>query len=107
MVTLTESAARKIGQLLAERDGGSCGLRIRVIAGGCSGLRYELQFDDRGGGLDLESEQHGVWVLIDEKSAAYLDDSTLDYVDALNESGFKVANPNASSTCGCGESFGV
>ena len=73
--------------------------------GGCSGLRYELAFDDRLGEADSVIETHGVKIVVDEKSALYLMGTTLDFVDTLNETGFKMGNPNASTTCGCGESF--
>ena len=106
MITLTESAAAKVKQLLETNATEADALRVRVKAGGCSGLRYELAFDDARH-ADQELEQHGVRVLVDAESAAYLADITLDYADGLNESGFKIVNPNAKSTCGCGESFGV
>ena len=106
MITLTESAAAKVKQLLETNATEGDALRVRVKAGGCSGLRYELAFDDARH-ADHELEQHGVRVLVDAESAAYLADITLDYADGLNESGFKIVNPNAKSTCGCGESFGV
>ena len=76
------------------------------MAGGCSGLRYELAFDEVCD-ADHALEQHGVAVVIDPKSATHLAGCTLDYADGLNESGFQIENPNAATTCGCGESFGV
>jgi iron-sulfur cluster assembly accessory protein len=82
------------------------GLRIKVIGGGCSGLRYNLLFDDKVSENDLVMEFEGVEIIIDENSASYLQGSKLDYLDTLNESGFKFTNPNATSCCGCGESFG-
>ncbi len=105
MITLTQTAAVKVKQLLETNTGNA--LRVRVTAGGCSGLRYELAFDSQAADSDEEIEQQGVRVLVDAKSAAYLSDITLDYADGLNESGFKILNPSAKSTCGCGESFGV
>jgi iron-sulfur cluster assembly accessory protein len=106
LIELTEPAAQRIHELL-EREGKltTHGLRMKVIGGGCSGLRYELAFDDRVGERDTQLEAHGVRLIIDEKSALYLTGTTLDYVDTLKESGFKMQNPNAASTCGCGESF--
>ena len=77
------------------------------MGGGCSGLQYQLMFDDQQSEWDQESEQNGVTVRVDSKSAVYLLGSTVDYVDDLNGSGFKIENPNASSTCGCGQSFGA
>jgi iron-sulfur cluster assembly protein len=105
---VTEAAAERIHQLL-EKEGklASHGLRMKVIGGGCSGLRYELAFDDRVSEEDTEVDANGVRVIVDDKSALYLVDTTLDFVDTLQESGFKMSNPNAQSTCGCGESFGV
>ncbi len=107
MITLTQSAAVKVKQLLETNTQRGDALRVRVKAGGCSGLRYELAFDSQAAESDEQIEQRGVRLLVDAKSAAYLADITLDYADGLNESGFKILNPSAKSTCGCGESFGV
>ena len=106
VIEVTDSAAERIHHLL-ERDGKleSHALRLKVVGGGCSGLRYELAFDDHVGEIDTELERHGVRVVVDEKSALYLLGSQLDFVDSLQESGFKINNPNASATCGCGDSF--
>jgi iron-sulfur cluster assembly accessory protein len=107
MITLTQSAAVKVKQLLETNTQRGDALRVRVKAGGCSGLRYELAFDSQAADSDEQIEQRGVRLLVDAKSAAYLADITLDYADGLNESGFKILNPSARSTCGCGESFDV
>ena len=107
MITLTQSAAAKVKQLLETDTGQGDALRVRVKTGGCSGLRYELVFDSQAANSDEQIEQRGVRLLVDAKSAAYLADITLDYADGLNESGFKILNPSAKSTCGCGESFDV
>ncbi len=107
MIALTESAAAKVKQLLETKAPEGHALRVRVKAGGCSGLRYELAFDSQAAESDEEFEQRGVRLLVDAKSAAYLAEITLDYADGLNDSGFKIVNPSAKSTCGCGESFGV
>ena len=106
LIEITETASDRIRELL-EKEGklDSHGLRMKVIGGGCSGLRYELAFDDEIGERDTEIESGGVKLIIDEKSALYLSGTTLDFVDTLQESGFKMNNPNATSTCGCGESF--
>jgi iron-sulfur cluster assembly protein len=106
LIQVTEPAAERIRALL-EKDGKAetHALRMKVIGGGCSGLRYELAFDDQVREVDTEIEVNGVRVVLDEKSALYLAGTTLDFVDTLSESGFKMNNPNASSTCGCGESF--
>ena len=108
LITVTETAAERIRELL-EKDGklATHGLRMKVIGGGCSGLRYELAFDDQVSDADTEVDASGVRVIVDDKSALYLVGTTLDFVDTLQESGFKMANPNAATTCGCGESFGA
>ncbi len=108
LVTLTETASQKVKQLM-QRDGrdASFGLRLKVVGGGCSGLQYQLMFDNQAGDWDEDSEQNGVRVMVDAKSAVYLAGTSVDYVDDLNGSGFKINNPNASSTCGCGQSFGA
>ena len=108
LIDVTESAAQQIQHLLSkEGKVESHALRMKVVGGGCSGLRYELAFDDRIGDADTQVEAGGVRVIVDEKSALYLVGTTLDFVDTLQESGFKMENPNANSTCGCGESFGA
>lgn len=106
MIEVSDAAAGRIHELL-ERDGKleSHGLRLKVVGGGCSGLKYELAFDDVVREVDTELEFHGVRVIVDQKSALYLMGSMLDFVDSLQESGFKIVNPNASATCGCGDSF--
>ena len=106
MIEVTTGAAEQIRALLSE-DGKleSHGLRMKVVGGGCSGLQYQLSFDDTVREIDAEIEAEGVRVIVDEKSALYLVGSVLDFVDTLQESGFKIENPNASNTCGCGQSF--
>jgi iron-sulfur cluster assembly accessory protein len=108
LIEVTPPAAERIRDLL-DKEGKleSHGLRLKVVGGGCSGLRYELAFDDRVNENDAELEVGGIRVIVDEKSALYLVGTTLDFVDTLQESGFKMLNPNAKSTCGCGESFGA
>lgn len=108
VVEVTEAASTRIRELL-ERDGkvATHGLRMKVVGGGCSGLQYQLMFDDKRSDVDMTIEAGGVKVVVDEKSALYLAGSTLDFVDTLQESGFKIANPNAKATCGCGQSFGA
>jgi iron-sulfur cluster assembly protein len=107
VINLTEIAADKVRQLV-ERDGrDGYALRLKVVGGGCSGLQYQLMFDDQVGEWDQAFEEHGVKVVVDSKSAVYLVGTTVDYVDDLNASGFKIENPNASETCGCGQSFGA
>jgi iron-sulfur cluster assembly protein len=106
MIEVTTEAAQRIKALLSE-DGKAQthGLRMKVVGGGCSGLQYELSFDDVVRDIDTEIEVEGVRVIVDEKSALYLLGTRLDFVDSLQESGFKIENPNASNTCGCGQSF--
>ena len=106
LVNVTESAAQQIKRLL-DQEGKleSHALRLKVVGGGCSGLSYQLAFDDQQRENDSEVESGGVRVVVDEKSALYLVGTTLDYVDTLMESGFKIQNPNAKESCGCGQSF--
>ncbi len=106
MITVTQRAATKVRELQARQAREEAALRLRVSGGGCSGLRYELAFDQPRA-EDHEFAQHGVRLLLDPKSALHLSGSVLDYADDLNASGFQIQNPNASTTCGCGESFAV
>ncbi|MBS13678.1 MAG: iron-sulfur cluster assembly accessory protein [Gemmatimonadetes bacterium] len=107
MVTVTESAAGKIRDLLAREGRADCGLRVRVVGGGCSGLQYKLEFSEEPDGDIDVVESNGVRVFIDMKSALYLVGSELDFDDGLMGQGFKINNPNAKNQCGCGESFSV
>ena len=105
-ITLTENAAGHVQRSLSKRGKG-LGLRVGVRTSGCSGLAYKLEFADQVNPGDLEFESHGVRVLVDPKSLAYLDGTELDFVrEGLNE-GFKFNNPNEKDRCGCGESFNV
>lgn len=106
MIKVTQAAAARIRELL-DRDGklATHALRMKVVGGGCSGLQYQLLFDDAVAESDHVVEADGVKVVVDEKSALYLAGVSLDFVDTLQESGFKIENPNASTTCGCGDSF--
>jgi len=105
-VTLTEAAARHVQKYLAKRGKG-VGVRLGVKTTGCSGLAYKLEYVDEVAPEDTLFEQHGVKLMIDPKSMAYLDGTELDYVrEGLNE-GFKFHNPNERDRCGCGESFRV
>ena len=106
LIEVTEPAAERIRDLLS-KDGKleTHRLRMKVIGGGCSGLQYQLSFEGDAKENDNDFEAGGVRLLIDEKSALYLVGTVLDFVDTLQESGFKMENPNATSTCGCGESF--
>jgi iron-sulfur cluster assembly protein len=105
-VTLTEKAAQHVSQFLAKRGKG-VGVRLGVRTTGCSGLAYKLEFVDSTTPEDVVFESHGVTVLVDPKSLAYIDGTELDFArEGLNE-GFKFNNPNVKSECGCGESFKV
>jgi iron-sulfur cluster assembly protein len=101
MVTVTEMAARKIKDLMV-REGRSDdhGLRLKVIGGGCSGLQYQLDFDEAAGEDDSTIEAFGVRVFVDMKSALYLTGTELDYDDGLMGTGFRFNNPNAKNQCG-------
>jgi len=106
MIEVTETASQRIRMLLEDEGKEQThGLRMKVVGGGCSGLKYELSFDDRLRDIDSQIESHGVRIIVDEKSALYLVGTVLDFVDTLQESGFKIQNPNASNSCGCGDSF--
>ena len=108
LVTLTEGAAVKIGRLMAEEPAGEAEvLRVAIQGGGCSGFEYALGFDRGAQAGDLELEFHGVKVVVDPFSAPYLKGSTIDFLEGLQESGFKIDNPNVVSACGCGSSFQV
>jgi iron-sulfur cluster assembly accessory protein len=108
LLEVTDSASDRIRDLLGKEGKlATHGLRLKVVGGGCSGLRYELAFDDRIGESDTTLAVGDVRVIVDEKSALYLIGTKLDFVDTLQESGFKMVNPNAKTTCGCGESFGA
>ena len=105
-VTLTDRAAEHVRRYI-EKRGRGVGLRLGVKTTGCSGLAYKLEFADQVHPEDSQFESHGVRVLIDPKSLAYLDGTELDFVrEGLNE-GFKFNNPNEKDRCGCGESFNV
>src|SRR6478735_6066512 len=108
LVSLTESAAAKIRDLMAEEPEGEASvLRIAVQGGGCSGFQYALGFDRGAQEGDHELDSHGVPVVVDPFSAPYLQGASIDFLDGLQESGFKIENPNVSSACGCGHSFQV
>ena len=106
VVSLTETAAAKIRGLQAEEpDGQAAVLRIAIQGGGCSGFEYALGFDTGVQEGDEALDYHGVTVVVDPLSAPYIKGSTIDFVDTLQESGFKIENPNVAASCGCGHSF--
>ena len=105
-ISLSDAAARHVSNFIAKRGKGF-GIRLGVKTSGCSGMAYKLEFVDNTENEDLVFESHGVNVVIDPKSLAYLDGTELDFVkEGLNE-GFKFNNPNVKDQCGCGESFNV
>lgn len=105
-ITLTESAAKHVQNFITKRGKG-VGLRVGVRTSGCSGMAYTLEFADEMAEGDQIFESHGVKVLIDPKSLAYLDGTELDYTREGLSEGFKFKNPNVKDSCGCGESFSV
>ncbi len=106
VMTVTPTATAKIKELRDRENLEDKGLRVRVVGGGCHGFSYALGFDDHKE-TDSVLVIDGVDFLIDKYSAPYLVGANIDFVDGLNGAGFKIGNPNAKSTCGCGESFGV
>jgi len=107
MITITDEAADKIKNMIEDHNESIVGLRIMVAGGGCSGFQYRLAFESKVTDNDQVIEHNAVKVFVDNKSIIYLMGSEIDYVDGLMGAGFKVNNPNAKSTCGCGESFQV
>jgi len=105
MITLTDTAADKVQQLIAAEGDDALALRVAVRPGGCSGFSYEMFFDTDIAADDLSSEFDGVKVVVDPSSAQLLTGAELDYKDSLEKSGFEINNPNAQKTCGCGSSF--
>ncbi len=104
MIVLTLPAAEKLKSLLSEK--GETGVRATVQGGGCSGFTYKLLLDNQKEG-DRVIIDKGVEIYLDPKSFLYLMGTEIDFVDELNQSGFKFVNPNAKRTCGCGESFSI
>src|SRR5687768_14338875 len=104
IISLSESAARQVKSLLEQPENAAKFLRIYVESGGCSGMQYGMVFDERRSD-DAAGEAHGVTVLVDPFSADYLRGTVVDYVDALTGGGFKISNPKARHSCGCGKSF--
>src|ERR1700761_6594748 len=104
-VTLTEAAATKVGALLAQEGRDDLRLRVAVQPGGCSGLRYQLYFDERSFDGDIVKEFGSVGVVTDKMSGPYLMGATIDFVDTIEKQGFTIDNPNATGSCACGDSF--
>jgi iron-sulfur cluster assembly protein len=109
-IYISDKAKQKVHQLMTDAgvaNDSSYFLRVGVVGGGCSGLSYKLDFDNESKPMDQVFEDNGIKVVTDLKSFLYLVNTTLDFSDGLNGKGFYFSNPNASRTCGCGESFAV
>ena len=104
-VVLTDTAASKVKGLLEQEGRDDLALRIAVQPGGCSGLRYQLFFDERTLDGDTVTDFSGVNVVVDRMSAPYLGGATIDFVDTIEKQGFTIDNPNATGSCACGDSF--
>ena len=104
-ISITPAAAQAVQDLLAKRNLEGYSLRMFIQGGGCSGYQYGMALDNRVRDTDQIFSQHGVQVIVDEMSINYLRGATVDYVDEVMGSGFKINNPNAVSSCGCGSSF--
>lgn len=105
-VQLTDVASAKVKSLLEQEGRDDLRLRVGVQPGGCSGLIYQLYFDERTLDGDLISEFAGVELVVDRMSSPYLEGATIDFADTIEKQGFTIDNPNAGSSCACGDSFG-
>ena len=105
MITLTDNASTKVRELITAEGDESLALRVAVKPGGCSGYSYEMYFDADIAGDDVTADFSGVKVVVDPGSLPMLDGATLDYAEGLEGAGFAIDNPNATQTCGCGNSF--
>ena len=108
-VSVTAEAAQKISQLLSEEQKAEAGLRVFVQGGGCSGFQYGLMIEEGSGDAEVDRifQSNGVTLFVDPISIRYLSGAEVDFVDNLTGGGFTIKNPNAKTTCGCGQSFGV
>ena len=104
VISLTPSAAEEVKSILTQPENAGKNLRVYVEQGGCSGMQYSMTFDEKRSD-DLSAEMHGVAVLVDPFSAKYLRGTVVDFSNALTGGGFKISNPNAKQSCGCGKSF--
>ncbi|MBS3092624.1 iron-sulfur cluster assembly accessory protein [Candidatus Pacearchaeota archaeon] len=102
---LTSKAIKKLNQIISDKNKQGSYLRATVLAGGCSGYTYDLEIVEKKANGDIEFDQGGIKVLVDTESAEFLNGTSIDFIDTLNESGFKFQNPNATKSCGCGKSF--
>jgi len=106
-IALSESAAKRVAWLKTQEDGGDLMLRVSVQGGGCSGFQYSFAFDDTKNDDDTVIEKNGVTAVIDEVSMGLIAGSEIDYVDEMIGASFAIRNPNATSSCGCGNSFAL
>lgn len=108
-ISVSDAAAGKISQLLSEENKLSAGLRVFVQGGGCSGFQYGLMIEESAGDAEVDEvfKSNGVKIFVDPISVRYLSGAQVDFVDNLTGGGFTIKNPNAKTTCGCGQSFGV
>jgi iron-sulfur cluster insertion protein len=107
MITLTYKAVSKVKQLMVGEDKEGYGLRVAIKGGGCSGFQYGLVFEEAPGEKDKVVEIDGLKVFLDDMSQLYLNGTSIDWVESLEGSGFKIDNPQSTGSCGCGESFSV
>jgi iron-sulfur cluster insertion protein len=106
-INLTENAARRIAMLMAQEKADNAFLRIAVSGGGCSGFQYGLSFDDQRNEDDFVFERNGVGIVVDDVSLGLLNGAEVDFVEDLMGASFQIHNPNAASSCGCGNSFSI
>ena len=104
-INVTDTAVEKVRSLLAQEGRDDLQLRIAVQPGGCSGLRYQLFFDERNLDGDVVIDYDGMVVVVDRMSVPYLNGATIDFVDSIEKQGFTIDNPNATGSCACGDSF--
>ena len=102
---ISKKAAEKLKEVLKENNKEGSGLRVEIVPGGCSGFQYGLELDNNTTDLDLIIEEKDVKIIISKENMQFLKGAKLDYVDSLQGGGFKISNPNAQSSCGCGQSF--
>ena len=107
MLQLTDNAAAKVKEIIAQQNPSPAGLRVAVVGGGCSGFSYHMAFDNQENPTDNVYQFDGLKVMVDQMSEMYLDGVQIDYVETIEGAGFKFNNPNVKSTCGCGSSFSV
>lgn len=106
IVALTEKAANKVKQMLEKENKKDYGLRVGIVMGGCSGYMYDISLDKAPKESDIVIEEKGVRIFMNPESIAFMKGSTVDYKDGLQNAGFKIDNPNAKRSCGCGHSVG-